>query len=106
MNGVRLDLVNGAAAAVVEMESDPTHWSDMPRKRVSAEELHDLLVREFSNTAGDTCLSCRLPMPVFLETRDPDRPNWRIGSIAECSTLCHTILEDVAAKLAHKYNLR
>jgi hypothetical protein len=74
------------------------------RKRVSATELHDLLVREFAKTAGDLCLKCRLPMPVLRESRQG--PNWRLGSLDECSTMCHTIVADIAAKLGENYDLR
>jgi hypothetical protein len=74
------------------------------RKRVSAPELHDLLTREFAKTAGDLCLKCRLPMPVFRASREG--PNWRLGALDECSTMCHSIVEDIAAKLAKEYDLR
>ena len=74
------------------------------RKRISARELHDLLTREFRKTAGDGCLGCRIPMPgVFAGARDG--PNWRIGTFEECSTLCHTILQDVTEKVAARYDL-
>ena len=74
------------------------------RKTVSPSELHDLLTREFAKTAGDLCLKCRLPMPVFRESRAG--PNWRLGTLDECTTLCHSIVEDVAAKLGREYDLR
>ena len=74
------------------------------RKAISPTELHDLLTREFAKTAGDLCLQCRLPMPVFRESRSG--PNWRLGAMEECSTMCHTIVEDIATRLADKYELR
>jgi hypothetical protein len=73
------------------------------RKRVSAPELHDLLTREFAKTAGDLCLKCRLPMPVFRESSSG--PNWRLGTMDECNSLCHSIVEDIAAKLGENYQL-
>lgn len=78
----------------------------MPRKKVSATELHDLLMREFRGTAGDSCLKCSIPMPVFFEAGAHGGRNWRMGGIDDCSTLCHTILEDVAAKLADQYEMK
>jgi len=74
------------------------------RKRVSADELHDLLTREFARTAGYMCLKCRLPKPVFRESKA--RPNWRLGTLDECTTLCHSIVEDIATKLGEDYDLR
>ena len=75
------------------------------RKRLTAEKLHDLLVREFRKTAGDHCLRCRIPLPSYFAGAR-DGPNWRVGSLAECDTLCHTILQDVAAGLAERYELQ
>ncbi|HET7730338.1 MAG TPA: hypothetical protein VFK48_09920 [Usitatibacter sp.] len=75
------------------------------RKRLPASELHDLLTREFRGTAGDHCLRCRVPMPSWVAGAKRG-PNWRIGTLDECSTLCHTILEDVAAKLADRYDIQ
>ena len=74
------------------------------RKQIPPAELHDLLVREFRKTAGDSCLGCRIPMPAYFAGARHG-PNWRIGAFDECSTLCHTILEDVAAKVAARYDL-
>ena len=73
------------------------------RKRVSASDLHDILTREFAKTAGDLCLKCRIPMPVFRQTRDG--ANWRLGAMDECNTLCHSLVQDIAAQLAQRYEL-
>ena len=76
----------------------------MRKKKIAARELHDLLAREFRNTAGDSCLGCRIPMPrYFAGAREG--ANWRIGAFEECSSLCHTILQDVTAKVAARYDL-
>ena len=74
------------------------------QKRVSATELHDLLTREFAKTAGDLCLKCRIPMPVFREAKAG--PNWRLGAMDECNSLCHSLVQDIAAKLGENYRLR
>ena len=74
------------------------------RKNVDASELHDLLAREFAKTAGDLCLACRIPMPVFR--RSSSGPNWRLGAMEECNSLCHSLVEDIAAKLAARYDLK
>ena len=73
------------------------------RKTVTATELHDLLSREYAKTAGDLCLRCRLPMPVFRESASG--ANWRLGAMDECHALCHTIAQDVAVRLAQRYQL-
>ena len=74
------------------------------KKRITPEVLHDLLTREFARTAGDLCLRCRIPKPVFRETRGG--PNWRLGAMDECNTLCHSLVQDIAAKLGENYDLR
>jgi hypothetical protein len=74
------------------------------KKRLTAPELHDLLAREFANTAGDLCLACRIPMPVFRESSSG--PNWRLGAMDECNSLCHSLIEDIAAKLGENYQLK
>ena len=77
----------------------------MQRKKIAAAELHDILSREFRKTAGDLCLKCTIPMPAYLEPGESAGPNWRIGNAAECSSLCHTILEDLVAGLAERYDI-
>ena len=75
------------------------------RKKVSIDELHALLEREFRNSAADLCLKCRVPKPVFMASTS-DRGNWRVATLAECGTMCHTIFQDVVDKVALKYDLR
>ncbi|HYC37844.1 MAG TPA: hypothetical protein VEC19_15555 [Usitatibacter sp.] len=74
------------------------------RKRLSATKLHELLEEEFRKTAGDHCLRCRVPMPAYFAGAR-EGPNWRAGSLAECDALCHTILQDIAERLARRYDL-
>ena len=74
------------------------------RRKVSREELHEILVRELGLTAAGLCGACRVPKPVFLESRGGG-PNWRVPALEECSALCHTILQDVVAELSRKYDL-
>ena len=77
----------------------------MPKKRVSASELHDLLTRDFRASAGDLCIKCSLPMPTYFAGARQGA-NWRLGEFSECSTLCHTILEDLVARYAATHELR
>lgn len=63
-----------------------------------------MLAREFRNTAGDLCLRCAIPPPSYFAGARGG-PNWRIGTPEECSALCHTIIVDVAARLAERYDL-
>jgi hypothetical protein len=74
------------------------------RKSVEANELHELLAREFANTAAGLCSACRVPKPIFREGGG-EGPNWRVPSLAECDSLCHTILQDIAVKLGREYQL-
>jgi hypothetical protein len=73
------------------------------KKNIDAAQLHDLLTDAFRKTAGDHCLRCRIPMPAHFAGAGA---NWRVGAIDECSTLCHSILEDVVREFAAKYQLR
>jgi hypothetical protein len=72
---------------------------------VSSAELHAFLEREFRGTAAGLCRKCAVPKPVFPRSAS-GASNWRIGAIEECDGLCHTILQDVAAKLAAQYSLK
>jgi hypothetical protein len=73
------------------------------RKKVSREELHAWLEREFRATAAGLCGRCRVPMPVFREAMA--RPNWRLPAHPECPGLCHTLLEEIAARAAVRYDV-
>jgi hypothetical protein len=77
----------------------------MPRKKISTDELHALLEREFRNTAADLCLKCRVPKPVFMASAGSGS-NWRVASMAECGSMCHTLFQDVVEKVAEKYDLK
>jgi hypothetical protein len=72
------------------------------RKAVSGAELHELLTREFTDTTAGLCSACCVPRPIFREGAS-EGPNWRVASLAECDSLCHTILQDIAARLGREY---
>ena len=74
------------------------------RRTVSSDQLHELLVREFRASAAGLCPGCRVPRPVFFDGAR-DGPNWRVPPLDECSGLCHTILADIAGRLAQGYDL-
>src|ERR1700694_4740330 len=78
----------------------------MSRKKVSAAGLHEILTRESRGPAGDSCLKCRIPMPAYFAPGAASGRNWRIGGIDDCSNLCHTILEDLVAKLSGQFELK
>lgn len=78
--------------------------SAVSRNKISPARLHELLSRDFRNTAADHCLKCKVPMPMHFNSPSGGA-NWRLGSGAECSGLCHTILEEIAAKLAARYDV-
>lgn len=75
----------------------------MTRKTLSRDELHAWLEREFRATAAELCGRCRVPMPVFRAGFDA--PNWRLPAHPECPALCHTLLEEVAARAAQRFRL-
>jgi hypothetical protein len=82
-----------------------TERETMSRKKISPSQLHERLSRDFRKTAGDLCLKCSIPMPAYLEPGESQGPNWRLTSGAECSSLCHTILEDLVAKYSAEYDI-
>ena len=75
------------------------------RKRVSPETLHDLLTREFRKSAGDLCLKCRLPMPAYFAGAK-DGPNWRLGPLSECSSMCDSIVADLVERFSASHELK
>jgi len=74
------------------------------RRNLSAQELHEVLTREFTNTAAGLCSRCRVPKPVFRGDVTTG-PNWRVPPLDECDSLCHSILMDVAEKLGREYEM-
>jgi hypothetical protein len=77
----------------------------MPRKKITTDELHALLEREFRNSAADLCLKCRVPKPVFMASAG-GASNWRVATMDECAVLCHTIFQDVVEKVSAQYDLK
>jgi hypothetical protein len=73
------------------------------RRKVSREELHAWLEREFRATAAELCGRCRVPLPVLREAMA--RPNWRLPAQEECPALCHTVLEEIAARAGERFDL-
>ena len=74
----------------------------MAKKRITVDELHALLQAEFANKAGDLCVACRLPRPTYFAGAR-EGPNWRLPSLGECSSLCHTLAQDLAARYSARY---
>ena len=73
------------------------------RHRISAAKLHDLLAAELGRTTAELCSACAVPMPLVRESASG--PNWRVPAVPECNALCHTILLDIAQKLAGEYDI-
>jgi hypothetical protein len=77
----------------------------MSRQKITTDELHALLEREFRNSAADLCLKCRVPKPIFMASAS-GASNWRVAAMDECGALCHTIFQDVVVKIAGQYDLK
>jgi hypothetical protein len=76
----------------------------LKKRRIAAEELHARLQEEFSRKAADVCGACRLPMPrYFAGAREG--ANWRLPPLGECASLCHTILDELVARYAARFDL-
>ena len=76
----------------------------MKKRRIAAEELHARLQEEFSRKAADVCGACRLPLPTYFAGAR-DGANWRLPPLGECSSLCHTIVEELVARYAERFEL-
>lgn len=74
------------------------------RRRISATELHEILAREFADTAAGLCSRCRVPRPLFRDDAG-EGPNWRVPPLDECDSLCHSILMDIAQKVGREYDM-
>ena len=77
----------------------------MARKKVSTQELHRMLEAEFHKTAAGLCGKCHVPRPVFYPAARGG-PNWRLAHGDECPALCHTVMQDLAARFAQQYDLQ
>jgi hypothetical protein len=76
----------------------------LKKQRIAAGELHARLQEAFSRKAGSLCGACRLPLPrYFAGARDG--PNWRLPPLEECSSLCHTLVDEIVAHHAARYEL-
>jgi hypothetical protein len=75
-----------------------------PAARALQRKKNALLETQFRKTAAGLCGKCAVPRPVFMQAAE-GRSNWRVGRLDECGDLCHTILEDIAAQLAQRYDL-
>ncbi len=76
----------------------------MAKKRITVAELHALLQEEFARKSGDVCAACRLPRPTYFAGAR-EGPNWRLPPLGECSRLCHTLAQDLAARYARRYTV-
>ena len=76
----------------------------MKKRRIAAVDLHARLQEEFSRKAGEACGACRLPMPrYFAGAREG--ANWRLPPLGECSSLCHTLVEELVERYAARFDL-
>src|ERR1043166_2027572 len=79
------------------------HPASMPqgkrlkRRTIAREELHALLQEEFALRAGAQCVGCRLPMPVYFAGAR-EGANWRLPPLDECSSLCHTLVDELRSE--------
>ena len=76
----------------------------MKKRRIDATELHALMQAEFARRAGEHCVGCRLPLPTYFAGAR-DGPNWRMPPLPECASLCHTLVDEVVAAYAERYEI-
>jgi hypothetical protein len=76
----------------------------LKRRRIDAAQLHALLQEEFTAKAGALCAACRLPLPTYFAGAR-DGPNWRLPPLGECTSLCHTLVDELVARYAKRYDI-
>ena len=76
----------------------------MKRKAIARDELHALLQATFAKRAAGACGRCQLPRPTLF-TAAREGPNWRLPELAECTSLCHTVVDEVVREVGARYDL-
>jgi hypothetical protein len=61
---------------------------DLTKKRVSAEELHHLLIATFDRIKPPACANCSVPLPRLLPAMGNSGTNWWLGTLADCRHGC------------------
>jgi hypothetical protein len=62
----------------------------MARQAITAEQLHALLVREYTQARVLDCVTrCAMPKPLFRETNGLDVANWIVRPGLTCPRHCH-----------------
>ena len=76
----------------------------LKRRRIPAEQLHARLQEDFAKQAAAHCIGCRVPMPTYFAGAR-EGPNWRLPALGECGSLCHTLVEELVARYADRYDI-
>jgi hypothetical protein len=76
----------------------------LKRRAIAAQELHARLQEEFQKRSGAHCVACRLPTPTYFAGAR-EGANWRLAPLGECSSLCHTLAEEIAARYAARFDI-
>ena len=78
----------------------------MAREAITAERLHALLAREYTQARVVDCVTrCPMPAPLFREAGGEDAANWHIQPALQCPRHCHRIIAEVAERLSARYDL-
>ena len=83
----------------------PDGESRLKKRKIAPEALHALMQEEFARKAGELCAACRLPMPTYFAGAR-EGPNWRLPPLGECSSLCHTLVEELVARYGERFELQ
>ena len=75
------------------------------RTAVTPSELYTILEREFKNSRGATCRTCKMPLPYRIARANTEAANWLIGTPDQCAQGCHNVIAEIAVKLMAKYDL-
>jgi hypothetical protein len=78
----------------------------MARQILSAENLLDLLEREFQRFRATECVMvCRVPAPVFHESPEAGQANWYVEPPPRCPRYCNRLIEAVVSRIAGRYDV-
>jgi hypothetical protein len=91
-----------SCAGMSKLRNNPK-TTDMARRKLTREELHDWIEREFHASGAHLCGRCRVPLPVFRQGMK--EPNWRLPAAEECPALCHIVLAEIVSRAAERYDL-
>jgi hypothetical protein len=67
--------------------------------------LYRELQAEFCRLRPESCMSCRVPLPVRLEDHAEGDCNWRLEMVSTCDDGCDATITGIAAEAATRFRM-